>query len=99
MPLIEYLIPNNYENEDILNDLSQSLYSIFYTAQQNNDNLVEIVEIHFSLINEILKVLIPNHEQKNDNIFFYCIKCIGILLTGYDQTSQVSELLYIFKEI
>lgn len=93
--IIYYLLTSEIEEITVIKQLMGSAYSIVLSAQENNDNLAQILEIHFSFINLILKELIPKYKNQKQ-ILFHSIKVIGLLLTGYDSTVEVLKVQYIF---
>ena len=92
--VIHFLLTTEVEDISVIKDLLLGLYNICLIAQENNDYLAMIIDVNFSLINLILKETMPKY-QNHKMLLFYCIKSIGLLLTGYDTTVEV-ENLYVY---
>ena len=75
---------------EIVKELLIATYSIFNLAQFNNDYLEQIIQVYFPLVNLIMKEIIPKYE-KHKIILFKSIKCLSILLSGYDSTIEVKK--------
>jgi len=86
--VIDYLLTTDLQDIETIKELICATYSICLSAQENDDHLAQILEINFSLINQIMKDIIPKYKQ-HKIILFHCIKIIGLLLTGYDTTVEV----------
>lgn len=86
--MICYLLSNNIEDLDVIKELMLATFCIFARAQENNDHLEQIIEVHFPLVNLIMTELIPKYE-KHKKILYHSFKILSILLTGYDTTIEV----------
>ena len=91
--MISFLITTDIEDANIIKELMHATYYILLSAQENNDYLAEIVDIYFSLINTIMKEIIPKYKN-HKIILFHSIKVLGLLLSGYDSTVEV--IYYMF---
>lgn len=95
--VIYYLLTSEDGEIEIVKELIQATYHIFNLAQFNNDYLEQIIEYYFPLVNLIMKEIIPKYE-KHKIILHKSIKCLSILLSGYDSTIEVFKDLIYFTE-